>query len=752
MKLDAFARLYRNRSITFALEPERDVVPEGQTYRLIGKDPTFRLSRPSDRLPQRWCLVFLDAERDVGALRPAIVVRTEAASEGVRLSVTPTADRPDGLLHHVPATARELELHLTPVAGAYELRGVRIREIGWIQVLCRVLLNGLAQLVSEPRRVRSRLRRAVEVWRQNGPRGILAVFVKADVVRSFDYAEWIVRYGSLNSKDRDRIARRVRHFSDPCVFSILMPVYNPPERFLRAAIESVRAQLHPHWELCVANDASTEQYVTPVLAEYARVDSRIRVTQRRENGGIVAASRTALEMARGEFVALLDHDDELAPHALYLVAEELAAHPDADLVFTDEDKIDELGKRFEPWFKSDFNPDLMLSQNNVFHLGVFRASLVREIGGFRVGFDGSQDYDLALRVIAKTSAERVRHIPHVLYHWRAIRGSTAFHPDDSAKRAIQDFVRGRAVVESTDHPGYYRLVYPLPAEPPLVSVIVPTKDRLDLLEPCVDGLLNRTDYPKLELGIVNNRSERPETHRYLERVSRDPRVVVLEYDKDFDYAALNNWAVSRMKGSLVALVNNDIEVIAPGWLDEMVRHALRPEVGAVGAKLYYRDDSIQHAGIVMGIGDLAGHAHQRLPRRMSGYFGRAILVQNFSAVTAACMVLRRAVFEEVGGFDAETFPVAFNDVDLCLRIGERGYRIVWTPYAELYHHESASVGLASEPGRREQFHVESERLRERWRKVMDHDPAYNPNLTLRGGDFSPAFPPRAKKPWLEGAG
>jgi GT2 family glycosyltransferase len=631
------------------------------------------------------------------------------------------------------------------------------RELGRLQVLPRLLWRGFLPLLRNPNELKRKLKRGIDVLKRGGLGTLVAHLVRADDLKTRSYETWIERYDTLSERDRALIVERIAELSYRPTVSVIMPVYNTPEEWLRHAIDSVRRQLYPEWELCIADDASSASHVRNVLEEYAERDARIRVRWRRDNGGIAAASGSALEMASGEYIALLDHDDELTEHALYMVVEELNAHSDADLLYSDEDKIDERGRRFEPWFKSDFNYDLLLSQNCIVHLGVYRTELVRQLGGFQKGTDGSQDYDLALRVVEATEPNRIRHIPHVLYHWRTISGSVARHPAqksypyDAARKALQEHLDHKAAeaeVVSTFHLGYYRVQYRR-KDTPRVSVIIPDKDRVGLLEICVDGVLNRTDYTDIELLIVNNRSEKPETFRYFDSVRKDPRVRVLDYDAPFNYAALNNWAVRQAKGNLIAFLNNDTEVISKEWLSEMVSHALRPEVGAVGAKLYYPNDTIQHGGILVGIGGLAGHAHHTLPRKTEGYFGRAVLVQNLSAVTAACMVLRRKVFEDIGGFDTESFSVAFNDVDLCLRIGARGYRIVWTPYAELYHHESASVGLPEEPQRRELFERESEFLRERWREVIEHDPAYNPNLTLLGGDFSPAFPPRARKPWLE---
>ena len=570
------------------------------------------------------------------------------------------------------------------------------------------------------------------------------------------YADWVRAYDTLSAADRMAIRQRLAAMPARPLISVLVPVYATPERWLRRCIDSVLDQLYQDWELCLVDDASPQPHVGKILNEYAARDRRIRVARLERNSGIAAATQTALEMATGEFVALLDHDDELADHALYMIAGALRETPDLDMIFSDEDKIAEDGTRFDPWFKSDWNPDLMLSQNVVVHLAAYRRATLLAAGGFRPGFDGSQDYDAALRVAEQSRPERIRHLPFILYHWRAIAGSVALatdekqYPYEAGARAIAEHLRrtGRdATVTREAHQGYYRVHWPVPAEPPRVTLIVPTKDRVDLLRRAVDSILARTDYAHFDLLIIDNGSTEAEAKSYLAGIAAHKQVRVLRHDAPYSFAALNNWAVRQTDAPLLAFVNNDVEVISPGWLAEMVGHALRPEVGAVGAKLYYPDGTIQHAGIVVGIGGLAGHPHLGLARGEAGYFGRAAVTQQFSAVTAACMVMRREVFLGVGGFDEEHFAIAFNDVDLCLRLRRAGFAIVWTPYAELFHHESATLGPSGSPGRREQFERECRNLRTIWAGTLLHDPFYNPNLTIAGGDFSPALPPRVAKPW-----
>jgi glycosyltransferase involved in cell wall biosynthesis/SAM-dependent methyltransferase len=577
-----------------------------------------------------------------------------------------------------------------------------------------------------------------------------------------DYAEWVRLYDKIDDGDRRAITAAVGDMTSRPLISVVMPVYNTPEAYLRAAIDSVRQQLYPNWELCVADDASTAAHVSSILEHYRAIDPRIKVRYRSENGNISAASNSALALATGSFIALLDHDDVLPEHALYMVAAILNSDPEVDLIYSDDDKIDENGQRFDPHFKSDWNPDLMLSQNFFSNLGVYRRSLIEKVGGFRRGYEGSQDYDLVLRAQSRTTPDRIRHIPHILYHRRAIPGTRAFGPEEkecaveSARHAIRDHLKERRItanVSASRCPSFHRVRYALPEPVPRVTIIIPTRDRVDLLRRCIEGLLHRTDYPDIEILIVDNQSKDSATHDYFDRVVGDKRVHVLSHEMPFNFSAINNFAASRAAGSVLCLLNNDVEVINSDWLDEMVSHALRPGVGAVGALLYYPDGQIQHAGVVIGRGGIAGHIHTGLRRGEFGYFGRAAILQNLSAVTAACLVMSKAVFDEVGGLNEKDLTVSYNDVDLCLRIREAGYRIVWTPYAELYHHESASRGSDADPDNIARSDAEASYMSRRWSHILKCDPYYNPNLRLDGPAFGLAFPPRVDWPWRhEGSG
>lgn len=569
------------------------------------------------------------------------------------------------------------------------------------------------------------------------------------VVNRSDYAEWTRRYDTLTNDQREEMRVGIEAFQNKPLISVVMPTYNPPIELLDQAIQSVRAQLYANWELCIADDASPNPEVRELLQRHAAQDARIKFVLRETNGHISAASNSALKLAIGEFVALLDHDDLLAEHALFRVVDAINRHPAAGLIYSDEDKIDLDGTRHSPYFKCDWNYDLFLSHNMICHLGVYRAELVNQVGGFRIGYEGAQDHDLALRCIEKLSASQIIHIPRVLYHWRVLPGSTAYRGDEkpyaaiAGEKAINDHLRrcniaGHAIHEA----GHYRVQYDIPSPEPLVSLIIPTRNGLHLLRQCVESILSRTSYTSYEILIVDNGSDDAATLDYLQALRQNPRVRVLRDDRPFNYSALNNAAVTQAQGSIIGLVNNDIEVISPGWLSEMVSHAVRPEIGCVGARLWFPDNTLQHGGVILGPGGVAGHSHHRLQKDNPGYFGRAQVIQNFSVVTAACLLVRKNIYTQVGGLDEKNLAVAFNDVDFCLRVGELGYRNLWTPYAELYHHESATRGADNTPEKMALFQKETKYMQRRWGAALLTDAAYSPNLALDRLDFSLAWPPR----------
>ena len=564
------------------------------------------------------------------------------------------------------------------------------------------------------------------------------------------YKKWLKKYYQLSDEELRTMQMIAESFSYKPKISVIMPTYNSSIKWLEEAIESVRKQVYPNWELCIADDASANRDCKELLKKYHKHDKRIKVVFRSENGHISAASNSALEIATGEWIALLDHDDIFPVDALFCVAKAINNNPKACLFYSDEDKIDYKGRRQNPYFKCDWNYHLFLSQNMISHLGVYKTEIIREIGGFRTGFEGSQDYDLALRFIEKISDEQIVHIPRVLYHWRIHQESTSLGADKkpyaliSGKRAINEHLirTGKLAKAGILDNGMYRVKYNLPEHPPLVSIIIPTKNNKVILENCLTSIIAKIDYPNYEILIVDNNSDDEATLLYLESLSKNSNIRILHDTDDFNFSAINNKAVKSANGSYICFLNDDTEVISPNWLSEMVSICIQQNIGAVGARLWYPNDTLQHGGVILGIGGIASHAHKFLPKYSEGYFNRAGLIQEFSAVTAACMVVSKDIFNKVGGFNETQLSVAYNDVDLCLKISNLGYSIVWTPFTELYHYESISRGADIQDEKKQRILKETDYMNKKWGGMIRNDPAYSPNLTLDTEDFSLAWPPR----------
>lgn len=527
-------------------------------------------------------------------------------------------------------------------------------------------------------------------------------------------------------------------------FSVLVPLYNTPESFLKAMIESVQAQTYKNWELCLADGSDSEHsFVGEICKNYADGDKRIKYEKLERNLGISENTNACIRMATGEYIALFDHDDLLHPSALYEVMRAICEHG-ADFIYTDENTFSEEPRdAYNPHFKPDFSPDTLRSYNYICHLSVFSRELLDSVGYFRSEYDGSQDYDLILRLTEK--AKKVFHIRKILYYWRAHKNSVAQdvgakpYTVTAAKKALAAHLERcglKGEVLDSSVPTTYHIKYEIDGNP-LVSLIIPNKDHTDDLDICLESLYEKSSYKNFEVIIVENNSTEKETFEYYEALTKKHgNIKIVKWEGNFNYSAINNFGVNYAKGEYILLLNNDVEIINGSCFEEMLMFAQRKDVGAVGAKLYYSDDTVQHAGVILGLGGTAGHAHKHFGRSHPGYMARASIAQNLTACTAACLMMRRDVFDEVGGLDEE-FEVAFNDVDLCMKIRKKGYLVVFTPYAELYHYESKSRGNDSTPEKLERFRGEIDRFKEKWQKQLDDgDPYYNPNLTLTRDDFS----------------
>lgn len=586
----------------------------------------------------------------------------------------------------------------------------------------------------------------VRAMRRKGARAVLGGGVHVLEQQAL-YQAWI-QQGEPERGAYVQMAAQGASWANRPLVSVLMPTYNTPLGLLDEAIQSVVDQLYDRWELCIADDASPDPALRERLVTWAAREPRIRLTLREANGHISASSNSALAAAQGEWVALLDHDDRLHPLALWRVVEALQTHGDAEIVYSDEDKLDEAGKRFDPYFKPDYNKELMWGQNMISHLGCYRRRTLVEVGGFRLGLEGSQDYDVALRVIERCRPHQVVHVPHVLYHWRVHAGSTAMTPNQkpyaelASRRALAEHLErlglDARVEECPEIRNMNRVRLALPAERPLVSILIPTRDRLGLLRQCVESIRSRTQGDRYEIVVIDNGSVEPETMLYFDLLRHRGARIVRD-DRPFNFSALNNLAAREAKGEFLCLMNNDIEVLTSDWLDEMLSFAMQADVGAVGARLWYPNRTLQHAGVVVGLGGVAGHVHVGLPQGHVGYFGRVALHHRLSAVTAACLMVRKALYEAVGGMNEE-IAVAFNDVDFCLRLQAAGYPAVYTPYAEFVHHESASRGDDLSAENRQRFVAEEAMMHAKWGTPMQADPYYSRNLSMLYPDCRPRTP------------
>lgn len=563
-----------------------------------------------------------------------------------------------------------------------------------------------------------KIKNAFLAWRNRGSQGLVNLLETKfhSLKEKRKYRKWVREFDTLSDEARQKIHRKIEQFSHQPLISVILPVYNIDEKWLRLCVESVRKQLYTNWELCIADDCSPAPHVRKILEEYAGKDERIKVVFRETNGHISAASNSALELATGDFSVLLDHDDELSEHALYFVAAEINRFPATDMIYSDEDLIDAKGRRHEPKFKPDWSRDFIYSLNLITHLSAYRTEILRRINGFRIGAEGSQDYDLALRVTEQIPANHIRHIPQVLYHWRAIQGSVALSGDEKpyaherAREAIRAHLErtGKSAKVSQTFHNLHRVSYDLPTILPTVSLLTTATD-----EKILRNIRAQTVYENLEIlsAAVSGKSS----------------------------GAFNQLA-KKASGEILVFLDGDFAPLDSGWLKEIIGFALQKEIGATGAKIFNRDETIRHAGIVLGVNRFIGFAHRGLPKTSGGYLQRAQLVNNFSAV-ANLLATRRENFESLEGFDAENFPNGLFDVDFCLRLREKNLRVVLTPYAELLQTSDSST----ERVLNQKAPIEIENFRNRWQDLIENDPFYNPNLSLETVNFEIALPPRVEK-------
>ncbi len=558
----------------------------------------------------------------------------------------------------------------------------------------------------------------------------------------YDYAEW---WDLTKPTEEELAAQREAVFPEMPRFSIVIPVFKTPEKYLKEMLDSILDQTYKNWELCIADGSPEGQSVERILKKYAEKDPRIRYRVLGRNLGIAGNTNAAMEMAEGDFIVLADHDDRMTPNALYEFAKAINENPGVDVLYSDEDKLDmDGGALFDPHFKPDFNPDLLTSVNYICHLLAVKRVLVSWVGGFKEEYDGAQDYDFIFRCTEQ--AKKICHVPRVLYHWRCHQDSTASNPEsklyafEAGSRAIMAHyermgIQAEKVEKGVDY-GIYHTKFAVQGAP-LVSVIIPNKDHIRDLDQCIRPMMTRGTYKNLEFVVVENNSTDPETFSYYEKIQKEfPNVRVVRWEREFNYAAINNFGVGFAKGEYLLFLNNDVEMIAENFVEEMLGFCQRDDVGCVGARLLYEDDTIQHAGVVVGFGGIAGHTFIGLHKAENSYFHRAMCAQDYSAVTAACMMSKKSVFEKAGGF-TEELAVAFNDIDYCMKVRSQGKLVVYAPYAVLHHYESKSRGLEDTPEKVARFNKEVAIFAKRWPDILKKgDPYYNPNLTLRKSNFS----------------
>ena len=596
------------------------------------------------------------------------------------------------------------------------------------------------------KKVQKYAEKGLRYWRNQGSRALVDKMiskVKTASTREIPYQKWIIRHLPGNKELEKQ--RREKFDYQPKI-SIVVPLYKTPEKYLLQLVESVKAQTYPNWELCLSDGSGENSPLTSFLKSLEAGDERIKVAYNEQALQISENTNAGIEIATGAYIAFADHDDELTPHALFECVKALNKDRKIRLIYSDEDKMSMDGhKFFQPHFKPDYNPDLLCTVNYICHLFVVQREILDQVGTFRKEFDGAQDYDFIFRCVEAVDPSEIYHVTKILYHWRCHEDSTAENPEsktyafEAGKRAIEEHYHRtgiRAEVYQGEFLGLYRTRF-LRDYDPLISIIIPNKDHIEDLKRCMDSIDQKSSYKNYECIIVENNSTDEKTFQYYKNLEEEnPKAHVVYWDKEFNYSAINNYGVTFAKGEYILLLNNDTEIINETCLEELLGYCMRSDVGAVGARMYYEDDTIQHAGVVIGFGGIAGHCFVLQPRGTTGYCHRIICAQDYSAVTAACMLVKKSAFDEVGGL-TEELAVAFNDIDFCMKLREAGYLIVYNPYAELYHYESKSRGLEDTPEKVARFNKEMQIFERRWPDILRNgDPYYNPNLTLKSQDFS----------------
>lgn len=730
-------------------EVTSQLAPKGGGWRSLGSDPFFELQDIPD-IQQGWYRIsvgiasdkpfyprlYFDFGNGFNELESAKLFKTGRS----RFSVTT-------MLRHAP---RRIRLDPTDEQGSFEITKLRLKRLNKAHFGVFAGVKAAKLFMQGPVQNFDRMVRSGKSLVQG--RHFFSINPNVSPRNDGDrYTLWRETFDYHSSHDRLEIEAELADLAAPPIVSLIMPVVDPDPALLNEAITSVTDQLYQNWELCLATDISCPKRTQEKLKNWADRDARIKLTHSETAGLYSTRCNAALSVSTGEWIARLDPEDQLAPHALATLVLTARDRPDGDIFYSDEDRINSNGRRSEPHFKPDFSPELFRSMNYLSHLTMYRLRHVRGVGGWSDKHPGSEEYDLTLRIWDHVARdEAIVHIPKVLYHNRKA-GDPTRSPFDllgrtlgagnsiEAVHAVQDHIERRgmaAEVLPMENRPCLRVKPALPERLPKVSFIIPTRDRADLVKNCILSICEQDEYPNFEILLIDNNSTDPDALRYFDNLNEDGIARVIKYPHPFNYSAINNWAVSQSDGEILALINNDIAAISSGWISEMVGWAIQDRVGCVGARLLYPDNTIQHAGVILGIGGLVGHGHRSLDRDEDGYFYRPNVVQNLSALTAACLFVRRDVYNKVGGLDEVDLKVAFNDVDFCLRVRQAGYLNVYTPFAELYHFESTTRGAEDDPAKVARFNSEIDTLVRRWGPELAKDPYYSPNLTLGGEDFA----------------
>jgi glycosyltransferase involved in cell wall biosynthesis len=638
----------------------------------------------------------------------------------------------------------KLRKNFYKMKGLFRSAGKRGKGIPGLGLIKRIIffLFGKGQIIM--RRFFKKIFRTLYLWLEEVPVRIIPISqLHSASVASDPYQQWMMRNFPREAEFR-QYKKDCEQFVHKPLISILLPVYNPPVEFFKATLNSVIGQIYENWELCIADDASTDKRIKKIIEEYAEKDFRIKTVFRKENGHISKCSNSALELTTGEYTLLLDHDDILTQDCLVHVANAINQNIETDLIYSDEDKVDENGQHSVPHFKPQWCPDHFSSRNYLGHVVVCRTSILKEIGGFRVGFEGSQDYDMLLRFTEKT--QRITHIPKVLYHWRIHQASAARSEEakpyayHAAQKALTESLAKRGEPATVGFlAGFrgYSIRYQL-LNPGKVSIIIPNKDNAEVLETCIKSIFEKSSWNNFEVIVVNNNSTEKSLFDILNKYKKTypDQFNWFDYNIPFNFSKLVNAGVEKSTGDYIVLLNNDTEVITSDWMEAMMEQAQRKSIGAVGVKLLYFNDTIQHAGVVIGLGGIAGHTFVGAHKDEAGYFNYIQSINNYSAITAACLMVEKQKYLELKGFD-ENFEVEYNDVDFCLRLKDSGLNNVYLPHVELYHYESLTRGHPHMSKESYERHIsELNKFKIRWQKYIDDDPCYNPNLTRGAHDFS----------------